>query len=202
MHSPQRSGPYLPRSRQEWHLVNQIDLTRRLGRYGLGALWGGIGLGIAGVGLGLAGVGLGLSTPLQLAALIAIVAAVVVEVGGVGLSITNFFLHLRVSLQAVQIQRTAPHNPLPAKYLHAELVRWIKRIDLLLTTIATLVATLATLGIGIAVTVPTGIGLGFIGWVATELWGLGANRVVYREVRRQKEGVRLLVESRSHPKSR
>ena len=59
-------------------------------------------------------------------------------------------------------------------------------------TIATIAATLATLGFGSAVTIPSGLGLGFLGWAATRIWGFGANRSVYKEVKRQKEVVGLL----------
>ena len=181
MHVPERHSPYVPQYRQEWRLANQIDVTRRTDFYAGIAFWGGIALGVAAL------VGIGLSAPLRPEALIALVAAVLIEVAALVLSMANFFLHVSLSFQALQVKRKFPHNPLPARYLHAEFIRWIQRVDQFLTIVATLVATLTTFGIAAGITVPSGLGLGFLGWAATEIWAYGANKLVYREVRRQKD---------------
>jgi hypothetical protein len=180
MHVPERHSPYVLQYHQEWQLANRIDMTRRTDSYAGIAFWGGIALGAAAL------VGVGLSAPLRPEALIALAAAVLIEVAGLVLSMANFFLHVSISLQALNVKRKFPHNPLPARYLHAEFIRWIKRVDLFLTIVATIVATLTTFGIAAGITVPSGLGLGFLGWLATEIWAFGANRLVYREVRRQK----------------
>ncbi len=181
MHAPERHSPYVAQYRQEWQLANRIDVTRRTDFYAGVALWGGIALGAAALA------GVALSAPLRSEALITLVAAVLIAVTGLVLSMANFFLHVSISLQALQVKRKFPHNPLPARYLHAEFIRWIKRVDQFLTIIATIVATLTTFGIAAGITVPSGLGLGFLGWAATEIWAFGANKLVYREVRRQKD---------------
>jgi hypothetical protein len=180
MQFPERHLPYIPRYRKEVQFAKGIATAQRTGLYGLEAVWGGIALGTAGVVLEL-------NSHLQPEALIALTVGVLAEVAAVGLLATTFFLHLRTSLQAVEMQRTFPQNPLPAIFLQAEFVRWIKRVDLLLITTVTIAATLATLGFGTGITVPSGIGLGFLGWTVTKVWGYRANKSVLREVRRQKE---------------
>jgi hypothetical protein len=178
MQFPERHLPYIPRYRKEVQFANRIATARKTGRYGLEAVWGGIALGTTGVVLAL-------NAHLQPEALIALTVGVLAEVAAVGLLATTFFLHLSTSLQAVELQRTFPQNPLPAKFLQAEFVRWIKRVDLLIITTVTIAATVATLGFGTGITVPSGIGLGFLGWMVTKIWGYRANTSVQREVRSQ-----------------
>ncbi len=172
--------PYIPGSRRELRFANRISTARLTGRYGLLAFWGGIALGVSGSVLGLA-------MQLQLEALAALSLAGLAETAAACLITTSFILHVTASFQAVQMKRLFPHNPLPAKFLHAELVRWLHRIDLILTIAATIAATLVLLGVGAVVTIPSGIGLGFLGWIVATIWGLGANRAVYKEVARQKK---------------
>jgi hypothetical protein len=177
---------YIPRYKQEMQLAKRIATARWAGFYGLIAFWGGIVLGLASAAL-LAGLVLGLDTQLRLIVLAALACAVFIVVAALALMTTSFLLHVISSLQAIGVKRTFPHNPLPAKFLHAEFIRWIHRIDLILTVAATIVATFSTLGFGAAVTIPSGIGLGFLGWAIATVWGLGANRLVYKEVSRQKK---------------
>jgi hypothetical protein len=105
---------------------------------------------------------------------------------------TSLLLHVITSLQAVKLKKAFPQNPLPARFLHAELIRWYHRIALILTVAATIATTLATLGLIAAVTIPSGIGLGFLGWIIATIWGLSANRLVYNEVARQRKMTKLV----------
>jgi hypothetical protein len=165
--------------------AKRIDTARRTGLYGFEAVWGGIALGTTAVVLEL-------NSHLQPEALIALTVGVLAEIAAVCLLAATFLLHLRTSLQAMELKRRFPQNPLPAKFLHAEFVRWIKRLELFLITTVTIAGTLATLGFGTALTVPSGIGLGFLGWTVIKIWGYRANKSVQREVRRQKEVANLL----------
>jgi hypothetical protein len=185
MQFPERHTPYIPRYSREVQFAKRIATARRTGLYGLEAVWGGIALGTTAVVLEL-------NSHLQPEALIALTVGVLAEVAAVGLLATTFLLHLRASLQAMELKRRFPQNPLPAIFLHAEFVRWIKRVDLFLITTVTIAGTLATLGFGTALTVPSGIGLGFLGWTVIKIWGYSANKSVQREVRRQKEVANLL----------
>ena len=155
------------------------------------AFWGGIALELVGVSVE-SGAVVDLNSQLELAALAIFVLGALATATAVGLLATTLLLHVASSLQAVKMKRIYPQNPLPTKFLHAEFIRWIHRIDIVLTIAATIAATLATLGIGAAVTIPSGIGLGFLGWIAATLWGLGANRAVYKEVARQRKLLSLL----------
>ena len=166
--------PYIPGSRRELRFANRISTARLAGRYGLLAFWGGIALAVSG-------------SVLELEAAAVLTLAGLAETAAVCLITTSFILHVTSSFQAVQMKRLFPHNPLPAKFVHAELVRWLHRIDLILTIAATIAATLVLLGVGAVVTIPSGIGLGFLGWIVATIWGLGANRAVYKEVARQKK---------------
>jgi hypothetical protein len=183
---PDGKSPYIPRYRQELQLARRIDIAHWAGFYGLIAFWGGIVLGAVSAAL-LSGLLLGLAVQLGLIVLGVLAVAILIVVAALALMITSFLLHVTSSLQALSIRRKYPHNPLPTKFLHAEFIRWIHRIDLVLTIAATIAATIATLGLGAAVTIPSGIGLGFLGWAIATVWGLGANRIVYREVARQKK---------------
>jgi hypothetical protein len=148
-------------------------------------LWGGIALDVFGVAVG-GGAIVDMNSQLQLAGLGALFTGTLAIGIALCLLITSFSLHVISSLQAVKIKRAFPQNPLPAKFLHAEFIRWLHRIDLVLTVAATIAVTLATFGIGAAVTIPSGIGLGFLGWIVATIWGLSANRLVYKEVARQR----------------
>jgi hypothetical protein len=191
MHPQERHTPYIPRYRTELQFAKRISIARWSGHYGLIALWGGIALDVFGVAVGGNAI-VEMNSQLQLAGLGALFVGTLAIGTGVCLLITSFSLHVISSLQAVKIKRAFPQNPLPAKFLHAELIRWLHRIDLVLTIAATIAATFATLGIGAAVTIPSGIGLGFLGWIVATIWGLGANRLVYREVARQRRLTKLL----------
>jgi hypothetical protein len=175
----------------ELQFARRIVIARWTGQYGLLALWGGIALDVFGVAVG-GSLLLGVNSQLQLAGLGALAIGTLAVVTAVCLLMTSFVFHVVTSLQAVRIKRVLPQNPLPAKFLHAELIRWLHRIDLVLTIAATIAATFATLGLGAAVTIPSGIGLGFLGWLVATIWGLGANRLVYREVARQRKATKLL----------
>jgi hypothetical protein len=192
MHPQERNTPYIPRYRTELQFAKRISIARWSGHYGLLALWGGIALDVFGVAVGGDAIIVNTNSQLQLAGLGALLVGVLAIGTGVCLLITSFTLHVISSLQAVKIKRAFPQNPLPGKFLHAELIRWLHRIDLVLTVAATIAVTLATLGIGAAVTIPSGIGLGFLGWIIATIWGLGANRLVYKEVARQRKLTKLL----------
>ena len=183
---PDGKTPYIPRYRQELQLARRIALAHWTGFYGIIAFWGGIVLGAVSAAL-LSGLLLGFAVQLSLIVLAVLAVAILTVVAALALMITSFLLHVTSSLQAIRIRRMYPHNPLPTKFLHAEFIRWIHRIDLVLTVAATIAATIATLGLGAAITIPSGIGLGFLGWAIATVWGLGANRIVYKEVARQKK---------------
>jgi hypothetical protein len=191
MHPKERHTPYIPRYHTELQFAKRIAVARWSGDYGLLALWGGIALAVFGVAVGGGGI-IDVNSQLQLAGLGALFIGVLAIGTALCLLLTSFTLHVISSLQAVKIKKTFPQNPLPAKYLHAEFIRWLHRIDLVLTVAATIAATLATLGFGAAVTIPSGIGLGFLGWIVASIWGLGANRLVNKEVARQRKLAKLL----------
>jgi hypothetical protein len=191
MHPQERHTAYIPRYRTELQFAKRISVARWSGHYGLIALWGGIALDVFGVAVGGNAI-VDMNSQLQLAGLGALFVGTLAIGTGVCLLMTSFSLHVITSLQAVKIKRAFPQNPLPAKFLHAELIRWLHRIDLVLTIAATIAVTFATLGIGTAVTIPSGIGLGFLGWIVATIWGLGANRLVYKEVARQRKLTKLV----------
>jgi hypothetical protein len=191
MHPQERHTPYIPYYRAELQFAKRITIARWTGYYGLLTLWGGIALAVFGVAI-LGGDMIDFNSQLQLAGLGALVIGTLAVGTAMCLLLTSFLLHVISSLQALKIKRAFPQNPLPAKFLHAELIRWLHRIDLVLTVAATIAATLATLGFGAAVTIPSGIGLGFLGWLVATIWGLGANRLVYKEVARQRKMTKLL----------
>jgi hypothetical protein len=191
MHPQEQHTPYTPRYRTELQFARRIVIARWTGQYGLLALWGGIALDVFGVAVGGNAI-VDMNSQLQLAGLGALFVGTLAIGTAVCLLMTSFSLHVISSLQAVKIKRAFPQNPLPAKFLHAELIRWLHRIDLVLIIAATIAATFATLGFGAAVTIPSGIGLGFLGWIVATIWGLGANRLVYREVARQRKLTKLL----------
>jgi MFS family permease len=183
---PQGKTPYIPRYRPEMQLAKRIAIARWAGFYGLIAFWGGIVLGAICAAL-LGGLVLGVQLQFSLLVLAALTVALLAIVTALALMTTSFLLHVISSLQAINVKRRFPHNPLPAKFLHAEFIRWFHRVDLVLTVAATIAATFSTLGFGAAVTIPSGIGLGFLGWAIATVWGLGANRIVYKEVARQRK---------------
>jgi hypothetical protein len=191
MHPQERHTPYIPYYRAELQFAKRITIARWTGYYGLLTLWGGIALAVFGVAI-LGGDMIDFNSQLQLAGLGALVTGTLAVGTAMCLLLTSFLLHVISSLQALKIKRAFPQNPLPAKFLHAELIRWLHRIDLVLTVAATIAATLATLGFGAAVTIPSGIGLGFLGWLVATIWGLGANRLVYKEVARQRKMTKVL----------
>ena len=183
---PEGKTPYIPRYRPEIQLANRIAIARWTGFYGLIAFWGGIVLGVVSAAL-LGGFVLGVDEKLSLIVLAVLAVAILTVVTALALMTTSFLLHVTASLQAISIRRKFPHNPLPTKFLHAEFIRWFHRVDLVLTVAATIAATITSLGFGAAVTIPSGIGLGFLGWAIATLWGLGANHIVYKEVARQRK---------------
>jgi hypothetical protein len=159
--------------------AGKIAAAKITDRVGLVALYGGILVAVGGLVLEL-------SQQLPLEALVAYIVGALSVFSAVVLFVVTLILHIVASIQAVNIRRTFPHNPLPAKFLHAEFVRWIRRVDLLLVAAATIFTTFASFGFAAGVTIPSGLGLGFIGWAITEIWGFGTNRAVNKEVARQK----------------
>src|SRR5579862_5680214 len=177
--SPERETPYVPQYRVELRFAGKIAGAKIADRVGLVALYGGILIAVGGFAMEL-------NPQLSLEALVAYIVGGLSVISAIALFVVSLVLHVVASIQAFSIRRTFPHNPLPAKYLHAEFVRWIHRVDLILIAAATIVATFASFGFAAGITIPSGLGLGFIGWAITEIWGFGANRAVNKEVARQK----------------
>jgi hypothetical protein len=187
MQSPERATPYIPQYRVELRFAGKIAAAKITDRVGLVALYGGILIAVGGLVMEV-----GLQLPLE--ALAAYIVGGLAVFSAVLLFVVTLILHIVASLQAFSIRRTFPQNPLPAKFLHAEFVRWIHRVDLVLITAATVFATFASFGFAAGITIPSGLGLGFIGWAITEIWGFGANRAVNKEVTRQKRLAKVLVD--------
>src|SRR5215831_10240702 len=187
MQSPDRATPYIPHYRVELRFAGKIAAAKITDRVGLVALYGGILVAVGGLVMEV-----GLQLPLE--ALAAYIVGGLAVFSAVVLFVVTLILHIVASMQAFSIRRTFPHNPLPAKFLHAEFVRWIHRVDLVLITAATIFATFASFGFAAGITIPSGLGLGFIGWAITEIWGFGANRAVNKEVTRQKRLAKILVD--------
>ena len=189
--SPERTTPYIPQYRVELRFAGKIAAAKTTDRVGLVALYGGILVAVSGLVMEV-------SLQLPLEAVVAYIVGALAVISAVVLFVVTFVLHIVASIQAVSIRRTFPHNPLPAKFLHAEFVRWIHRVDLILIAAATIVATFASFGFAAGITIPSGLGLGFIGWAVTEIWAFGANRSVNKEVARQKRLAKVLLDDPRH----
>ena len=173
--------PYIPRDIKELRFADRINSARLTGRYGLLAFWGGIALSVC------SSLVFTFDGTLDREATVGLVVGGLSIATAVCLIATSVFLHISTSLRAVKMKRMFPQNPLPNKFLHAEFVRWIHRVDLILVIAATMLAIVVTFTAAAPIAIPSGLGLGFLGWAIASIWGIGANRVVYREIARQKK---------------
>src|SRR5215469_1404869 len=113
--SPERTTPYIPQYRVELRFAGKIAAARTADRVGYLVFYGGILVAIGGLIMEVA-----LQLPLE--ALVAYIVGGLAVISGVTLLMTSLALHIIASIQAFSIRRSFPHNPLPAKYLHAEFV--------------------------------------------------------------------------------